>query len=38
MIDWWGPILMEYYAATEGNGVTICTSEGMAHPGTVENH
>lgn len=36
MIDWWGPILLEYYAATEGNGVTICTSEeALAHPGTV---
>ena len=22
MIDWWGPILMEYYAGTEANGVT----------------
>ena len=36
MIDWWGPILIEYYAGTEGNGVTICTSqEWLAHPGTV---
>src|SRR5699024_83770 len=22
MIEWWGPILHEYYAATEGNGMT----------------
>ena len=36
MIDWWGPILLEYYAGTEGNGLTICTSrEWLAHPGTV---
>jgi len=36
MIEWWGPILMEYYAGTEGNGSTIITSEQwLAHPGSV---
>jgi len=36
MIDWWGPILVEYYAGTEANGVTICTSsDWLAHRGTV---
>jgi long-chain acyl-CoA synthetase len=36
MIDWLGPILVEYYAATEGNGATFCDShEWLAHPGTV---
>jgi long-chain acyl-CoA synthetase len=36
MIEWWGPILVEYYAATEGNGFTYVTSEEwLAHPGTV---
>ena len=36
MIEWVGPILNEYYAATEGNGFTFCTSEEwMKHPGTV---
>ncbi len=36
MIDWWGPIIFEYYAGTEGNGVTMCTSdEWLTHPGTV---
>ncbi|MEM1314022.1 MAG: acyl-CoA synthetase, partial [Pseudomonadota bacterium] len=36
MIDWWGPILLEYYAGTEANGVAICDSqEWLAHPGTV---
>ncbi len=36
MIDWWGPILVEYYGGTEGNGVTICDSaEWLSHPGTV---
>ena len=36
MIDWVGPVLNEYYAATEGNGLTFCTSEEwLDHPGTV---
>ena len=36
IIEWWGPILSEYYAGTEGNGFTFCDSEQwLAHPGTV---
>jgi long-chain acyl-CoA synthetase len=36
MIDWWGPIILEYYAATEGHGLSICDSvEWLAHRGTV---
>ncbi len=36
MIDWWGPIVQEYYGATEGLGFTACdTPEWLAHPGTV---
>lgn len=36
MIDWWGPILHEYYAGTENNGFTaITTGEWLAHPGSV---
>ena len=36
MIDWLGPILNEYYAATEGNGMTFVESkEWLEHPGTV---
>jgi len=36
MIEWWGPIIVEYYAATEGNGCTFCDSgEWLAHRGTV---
>ena len=35
MLDWWGPCIWEYYAATEGGG-TICSPEDwLAHPGTV---
>jgi fatty-acyl-CoA synthase len=36
MIEWWGPIILEYYGGTELNGMTFCTSEQwLAHPGTV---
>ena len=36
MIEWWGPIIWEYYGGTEGNGLTMCNaSEWLAHRGTV---
>jgi long-chain acyl-CoA synthetase len=36
MIDWWGPIIHEYYGATEGLGFTACNSkEWLEHPGSV---
>jgi long-chain acyl-CoA synthetase len=36
MIAWWGPIIIEYYGATEGLGFTLCDSaEWLAHPGTI---
>ena len=36
MIDWWGPIIFEYYGATEGLGFTACdTAEWLAHRGSV---
>jgi long-chain acyl-CoA synthetase len=36
MIDWWGPIIFEYYGMTEGMGLTACDSaEWLAHRGTV---
>ncbi|WIM12329.1 AMP-binding protein [Enhydrobacter sp.] len=36
MIEWWGPIIWEYYGGTEGNGLTMCNSaEWLAHKGTV---
>jgi long-chain acyl-CoA synthetase len=36
MFEWWGPILHEYYAGTELNGLTYASpSDWMAHPGTV---
>ncbi len=36
MIDWWGPVLYEYYAATEGAGITfIDSSQWLTHVGSV---
>jgi long-chain acyl-CoA synthetase len=36
MIEWWGPIIHEYYGATEGLGFTACdTPQWQAHRGTV---
>jgi long-chain acyl-CoA synthetase len=36
MIEWWGPIIHEYYGATEALGFSSCDSaEWLAHPGTV---
>jgi acyl-CoA synthetase (AMP-forming)/AMP-acid ligase II len=36
MIEWWGPVLHEYYAGTEGNGfVAINSEEWLSHKGSV---
>ncbi len=36
MIEWWGPIVDEFYGSTEVGFITGCTSEEwLAHPGTV---
>ena len=35
MFDWWGPVVWEYYAATEGGGTVASPEDWMAHPGTV---
>ncbi len=36
MIDWLGPVLTEYYAATEGgNGIVITSQEWLQKPGSV---
>lgn len=36
MIDWWGPIIDEYYSGSEGVGSTnISSAEWLAHPGSV---
>ena len=36
MIAWWGPIINEYYAASEGIGMTaINSTQWLSHPGSV---
>ena len=35
MLDWWGPVVTEYYAATEGGGSVITAQEWLARPGSV---
>ncbi|WP_421931038.1 acyl-CoA synthetase [Phenylobacterium sp.] len=36
MIEWWGPVINEYYGSTETGAVVFCTSEQwLSHPGTV---
>ncbi len=36
MIDWWGPVLTEYWGSSEGGAFCVATSEEwLEHPGTV---
>ena len=35
LIEWLGPIVGEYYAATEGGGTLATPQDWLAHPGTV---
>ena len=36
MIDWWGPVINEYYGSTEmGNVTNLTAQEWLAHPGSV---
>jgi len=35
MIDWWGPVVFEYYAATEGGATLSSSADWIARPGTV---
>src|SRR4051794_8024212 len=36
MIEWWGPIIAEFYSSSEGAGATFVTSaDWLSHPGTV---
>lgn len=36
MLDWWGPVVHEYYAGTEGNGFCYASpTDWLAHKGTV---
>jgi long-chain acyl-CoA synthetase len=35
MLDWWGPVVTEYYAATEGGGTVITGADWRCKPGSV---
>ena len=35
MIEWWGPVVTEYYAASEGGGTAITARDWLTHPGSV---
>jgi long-chain acyl-CoA synthetase len=35
MIEWWGPVIVEYYGTTEGGGTVVTSGEWLARPGTV---
>ena len=35
MLDWWGPVVYEYYAATEGGGTVVTPEQWLERPGTV---
>ena len=37
MLEWWGPVVWEYYAATEGGGTTASPQDWLRKPGTVGN-
>ncbi|MBM3692696.1 MAG: acyl-CoA synthetase [Actinobacteria bacterium] len=35
MLEWWGPVIDEYYAASEGGGTIVFADEWLERPGTV---
>jgi long-chain acyl-CoA synthetase len=35
MLAWWGPVIYEYYAASEGGGTLVTPEEWLQYPGTV---
>jgi long-chain acyl-CoA synthetase len=35
MLDWWGPVIDEYYAASEGGGTLVTPEQWLKKPGTV---
>ena len=35
MLEWWGPVIDEYYAASEGGGTIVFAEEWLEQPGTV---
>jgi long-chain acyl-CoA synthetase len=37
MLEWWGNVIYEYYAASEGGGTLATPADWLKHPGTVGN-
>lgn len=37
MLAWWGPVIWEYYGATEGGGTLATPEDWLKYPGTVGN-
>lgn len=35
MIDWWGPVVIEYYGSSEGGGTCVNSEDWLQRPGTV---
>jgi len=35
MLEWWGPVIYEYYGASEGGGTLVKPRDWLDHPGTV---
>ena len=35
MIDWWGPVINEYYGSSEGGGTSVGSQDWLRRPGTV---
>jgi long-chain acyl-CoA synthetase len=35
MLAWWGPVIYEYYAASEGGGTLVTPEQWLKYPGTV---
>lgn len=35
MIEWWGPVIFEYYGSSEVGGTAVTSAEWLAKPGTV---
>jgi long-chain acyl-CoA synthetase len=38
MIEWWGPLLVEYYSASEGGRTMITSEDWLERPGSVGRH
>jgi long-chain acyl-CoA synthetase len=35
MLEWWGPVIYEFYSSSEGGGTSVSPTDWLARPGTV---